>query len=100
MKKIKYKSLMIDSETKERIEAMAKAQNKKMSVLIKEVFDLLFDQSNEFNPCIMVSDGHSGKVVFGFSGHSALVFVIGKSDKDVKEQAEGQFNRKRDLENE
>lgn len=87
---------MIGSQTKQRIQYMAKAQNKKMSVLIKEVFDQLYNQSNEFNPCIMVSDGHSGKVVFAFSGHSALVFAIGQTDAEVKKLAEDEFNRKRD----
>jgi len=100
MKKIKYCSLMLDSQTKAKVECMAKAQNKKMSVLIKEVFDLLFDQSNEFNPCVMVSDGHSGKCVFAFAGRTNLVFGTAQNDEEVAKQTEEQLNRMRDEENE
>jgi len=97
----KFEPINVESKVKEEIRFMANAQNKKMSVLIKEVFDLLFDQSNEFDPCVMISDGHSGKVVFAFAGKSDLVFAVGQSDEDVKKLAEDEFNkRKRDSENE
>jgi len=68
--------------------------------LIKEVFDLLFDQSNEFNPCVMVSDGHSGKCVFAFAGRTNLVFGTAQNDEEVAKQTEEQLNRMRDEENE
>lgn len=87
---------MIDTETKQIIEAMAKAQNKKMSVLIKEVFEELFDQASEFEKAIMCVAGHSGSVTFAFAGKSRLIFGTAKTDEEMKRQTEDEFKRKRD----
>lgn len=95
----KFEPINVESETKEKIRYMAKAQNKKMSVLIKEVFEELYDQSSEFKECVMCVAGHSGSVTFAFAGKSTLIFGTAKSDEDRKRQI-GEQIKKRDLENE
>lgn len=90
---------MLDAETKLKIEAMAKAQNKSMSALLREIIEELYVQASEFEKAIMCVAGHSGSVTFAFSGKSTLVFVTGQTDAEVKKLAEDEFNeRKRDEE--
>lgn len=87
---------MIDEETKQIIEAMAKAQNKKMSVLIKEVFEELYDQCSDLTKAIMCVAGHSGSVTFAFSGKSTLIFGTAKTDEEVRQQIGEKFKLNED----
>lgn len=85
---------MLDAETKARIQFMAKAQNKSMSALLREIIEELFDQANEFERANMVVAGHSGSVTFAFSGRSSLVFGTAQNDEEAKRQTEDEFNKR------
>lgn len=94
MQNIKYKSLMLDAETKQKIQYMARAQNKSMSALLREIIEELFVQSSEFKKCIMCVAGHSGSVTFAFSGKSTLIFGTAQTDEEMKRQVEDQLNER------
>lgn len=91
-RKIPYTQINVPVEVKEKIVHMAKIlKGKKISKLVEEVFNQLYDQCSEFKECVMVSDGHSNKVVFAFAGKSML---IKGSFSGLTEESEESVNEK------
>lgn len=72
-RKIKYVTINVPEETRDKIKFICDRANLKISAFLKELIDEFFESSSMFERIAIIYTGESGKLIVNFIGKSNMI---------------------------